>query len=85
MTIAKIFTNDKYYHIEKKKDSYQILCITDHNSYYLTKNQIYLLFDDIFGGEKQYLENKDGYDIYLDKTGNKRFFKNNQVIPFKGK
>jgi len=78
MTIAKIFTNDKYYHIEKKKDSYQILCITDNNSYYLTKNQINILFDDIFGGEKQYLENKDGYDIYLDKTGNKRFFKNNQ-------
>ena len=77
MIIAKIYTNDEYYHIEKKKDSYQILCITDNNSYYLTKNQIYLLFDDIFGGKKQYIENKDGYDIYLDKTGNKRFFKNN--------
>lgn len=74
MIIAKIYTNDEYYHIEKKKDSYQILCITDNNSYYLTKNQIYLLFDDIFGGKKQYIENKDGYDIYLDKTGNKRFF-----------
>jgi len=29
----------------------------------------------MLGGEKQFLERKDGYDIYIDSMNNKRYFK----------
>lgn len=44
----------------------------------LNNEQITQLLNSIFNTKKTYLENKDGYDIYLDENNLKRYYKNNK-------
>ena len=75
MLIMKITTNDEYYYVEKENNQYSVLCINNEKDYYLNSQEWDNLVNEMLGGEKQFLERKDGYDIYIDSMNNKRYFK----------
>ncbi len=75
MLVMKITTNDEYYYVEKENNQYSVLCINNEKDYYLDKTEWNNLITEMLGGEKKFLERKDGYDIYLDSMNNKRYFK----------
>ena len=75
MLIMKIITNDEYYYVEKENNQYSVLCINNEKDYYLNNQEWNNLVEEMLGGEKKFLERKDGYDIYIDSMNNKRYFK----------
>ena len=75
MLIMKIITNDEYYYVEKENNQYSVLCINNEKDYYLNSQEWNNLVEEMLGGEKKYLERKDGYDIYIDSMNNKRYFR----------
>lgn len=75
MLIMKIITNDEYYYVEKENNQYSVLCINNEKDYYLNSQEWNNLVEEMLGGEKKFLERKDGYDIYIDSMNNKRYFK----------
>ena len=75
MLIMKIITNDEIYYVEKENNQYSVLCINNEKDYYLNSQEWNNLVEEMLGGEKKFLERKDGYDIYIDSMNNKRYFK----------
>lgn len=75
MLVMKIIANNEIYYVEKENNQYSVLCINNEKDYYLDKTEWNNLITEMLGGEKKFLERKDGYDIYLDSMNNKRYFK----------
>ncbi|MBQ6477500.1 MAG: hypothetical protein IJI43_03605 [Bacilli bacterium] len=74
--LAAIFriNNDNYY-LETNDNSYNIVLSNNSETRILTEVEAKQLLDNIFGGKKTFKEKCDGYDVYIDESGNKRFFK----------
>ena len=75
MFVLKIRTEDSIYYVKKIEDNYCVICINNERNYSLNNEEWNRLLNDMFSGEKNFLERKDGYDIYIDSMNNKRFIK----------
>ena len=75
MLVLKIRTEYSIYYVKKIEDNYCVICINNERNYSLNNEEWNRLLNDMFSGEKKFLERKDGYDIYIDSMNNKRYFK----------
>ena len=75
MLVLNIRTEDSIYYVKKIENNYCVICINNERNYSLNNEEWNRLLNDMFSGEKKFLERKDGYDIYIDSMNNKRYFK----------
>ena len=75
--IIKEQLNDYYIHINKEnnKNILDIIRVNDKNIDHLNKEEIIKLICNTLVSKLTFKEKKNGYDIYLDEAGNKRYFK----------
>lgn len=75
--IIKEQLNDYYIHINKEnnKNILDIIRVDDKNIDHLNKEEIIKLICNTLVSKLTFKEKKNGYDIYLDEAGNKRYFK----------
>lgn len=77
---------DNYYiNLEQNNDrfNYYVVYASNEGTYILNKNQTINLFKDLFDSKMVFKEKEKNYDVYIDESGNKRYFKNGSEDYFK--
>ena len=68
--------NDRYYvYIDNKNKYISIVLENDLGIKNLSELEIQDLFNNIFSNKLSYIESNNGYEIYKDEVGNRRYFK----------
>lgn len=68
---------EKIYYFYKSENKFYVKCVEANKKYKLSIEQVVDLLKKLFTSKLTYLEDKDGYSIYLDDSKNKRYFKDN--------
>ena len=75
MKVAIIQYDNNEYFIDQKNNDFEVTKLNNNELRTLSISEQYSLFKEIFDSKLEYKTNYNGYDIYIDEAGNKRFFK----------
>ena len=75
MQFMTIIIESRKYIFYIKNDEYWVTYADNEYNHYLTEEETKELLKFVFSTEINYSHNENGYEIYLDKMGNKRYFK----------